>query len=534
MGKVLKIDYVTNIVGNEYLEWKGGDLILLQSQVGTGKTHFIITTLVPQLKEGEKLLYLCNRKKLNKDIKYDLLRYLNEPLPKNKLEEENLRRREVFGNIHVLNYQRLEACLNHQKFDLNSFKFCCLDEIHYINVDSGFNHKTFLSKQALIDAKLENSIKILISATMDKVVPHINSDTYNRLYSYNTGRDFSYLNPYYFNNINDIIQLIINDDTDNKWLVFVTSIDKGNYIKNKLLDNDIEAIFTHRDTRKDYIINEQFKEKVYICTKHIDNGVSIVDEKLKNLVIMSYDATTFLQEIGRCRVNIKDAREIDLYIPTFSKKNFQKKMDLNYDSKIELIKEFNRNTKTFQLKYRNDHSKIPNTLFVLDENNHWQRNEEGIKKLYEDKKFAEKMIQNFEEGYRGYKGKDYFAYVKEQLNWLQLDKTFDVKRLIKNVPAKYELDHLYQCLRVITGKKLFSDEQQVISDLILNQLVTVETGVDYRTKKLNHKTLESILRDQLNLPFAVSKPKRDRSRKLEDGSPNPNRDKTYITINELN
>ena len=115
--------------------------------MGTGKTYFVFNVLVPSLKSPEKLLYVCNRRKLNKQVKYDLLKLRGEKLPKNKKEEDALIKREIFGNIHILNYQRLESFLNYGEYDVTSFKYIVMDEAHYFCVDTAFNHKTFLSKK---------------------------------------------------------------------------------------------------------------------------------------------------------------------------------------------------------------------------------------------------------------------------------------------------------------------------------------------------------------------------------------------------
>lgn len=520
------MEYVSDVVKEEYKKWKGGDIALLYSQVGTGKTYFVFNVLVPSLKPPEKLLYVCNRRKLNKQVKYDLLKLRGEKLPKNKKEEDALIKREIFGNIHILNYQRLESFLNYGEYDVTSFKYIVMDEAHYFCVDTAFNHKTFLSKKALIDSKLSDTVKVLISATINDLLPYINKKTYNELYSYSTGSDFSYLNPQYFTKSKDIIQLIINDQTDDKWLIFVTSKQSGDYIRRTLEEAEIDAVFTHSKTSTNYIKNEKFDEKVYICTKHLDNGVNITDDKLKHVVVMAYDEVTFIQEVGRCRVDIKNAREVNLYLPTFSKKNFKKKIDYNYNRQIAFVDEFNVNVQAFHAKYKNDHLKVPNTLFVLDELNQWILNVEGINRLHKDKKFAEEMINYFENGYGEYEGKDFFAYIKVQLSWLGLQNTFDLEKLIKNVPSNLEVNQLYITIKALVGKKMFTEEQQVLSNIILNQLVTIETNVDYRTKKLNPKTLESILRDQLKLPFAVSNPKQESKGEM--------RGKRYIVLSEIN
>jgi len=527
------VEYVSEVVKEEYKKWKGGDIALLYSQVGTGKTHFVFNVIVPSLLLHEKLLYVCNRRKLNKQVKYDLLKLRGEKLPQNKEEEAKLNEREIFGNVHILNYQRLESFLNYGEYDLSSFKYIVMDEAHYFCIDTAFNHKTFLSKKVLIDGKLSNTIKVLISGTINDLIPHIKKETYNELYSYSTGSDFSYLNPRYFTKSKDIVQLIINDQTDDKWLIFVTSKQSGDYIRRSLEEAEIDAIFTHSKTSTNHIKNEQFEEKVYICTKHLDNGVNIIDNRLKHVVVMAYDEVTFIQEVGRCRIDIKNAKEVNLYIPTFNMKNFQKKIYYQYDKQLEFVNEFKSNVNKFQAKYKNDHLKVPNTLFVLDEMNQWRANIDGINRLYKDKEFAEQMVNYYQNGYGDYEGKDLFAYIKIQLSWLGLQNTFDTSKLIKNVPSHLEVDTLYITIKALVGKKMFDEEQRVLSNIILNQLVTIETNVDYRTKKLNPKTLESILRDQLKLPFAVSKTKRDKRRILENGEINPNRDKNYIVINEL-
>ena len=105
---------------------------------------------------------------------------------------------------------------------------------------------------------------------------------------------------------------------------------------------------------------------------------------------MAYDEVTFIQEVGRCRLDIKNAREVNLYLPTFSKKNFKKKIDYNYNCQIAIVNEFNANVQAFHAKYKNDHLKVPNTLFVLDELNQWQANNDGINRLYKDKNLQKK------------------------------------------------------------------------------------------------------------------------------------------------
>lgn len=69
-------------------------------------------------------------------------------------------------------------------------------------------------------------------------------------------------------------------------------------------------------TELDSIINNsKFNRKVLIATKTLDNGINIKDNKVKNIVIMAWDKITFIQMLGRRRVNIEDADTVNLYIP---------------------------------------------------------------------------------------------------------------------------------------------------------------------------------------------------------------------------
>lgn len=140
---------------------------------------------------------------------------------------------------------------------------------------------------------------------------------------YTTGIDYSYLYVSYFKKIDDIIQLVKNDKSDEKWIVFVASKSMGDKILKDLEEKKVTVTFVHANTSKEdkekinIATESKFNSKVLICTKCLDNGVNIKDDNVKNLVIMTYDKTTFIQEIGRRRLNINEAPEINLFIPMY-------------------------------------------------------------------------------------------------------------------------------------------------------------------------------------------------------------------------
>jgi hypothetical protein len=233
---------------------------------------------------------------------------------------------------------------------------------------------------------------------------------------------------------------------------------------------------------------------------------------------MAYDKTTFIQELGRKRIDITNAQSVKLYIPMLYKKTFTGKITDNYDPKIADVELF-KNIDEFKRKYNNNPKKLPEDIFYLDKNNDYKINDLGLGRVYRDKAFAITMI----EGFGNY---DKFTFVKEQLNWLGLEQTFDKFKLVENIADDNEVQMLENWLEEHLGEKLFKEQQQEISDLIINELTTISKDTDYRTKMLKPATLENLLRIQLELPYAVSEPKPETKGEM--------RNKRYVTITKIN
>lgn len=65
--------YVQDIIGQAYKEWKKGDNILINCGTGQGKTYFVKNILKDYCKQNNlKILYLCNRTNLKKQVKNDI------------------------------------------------------------------------------------------------------------------------------------------------------------------------------------------------------------------------------------------------------------------------------------------------------------------------------------------------------------------------------------------------------------------------------------------------------------------------------
>lgn len=120
-----------------------------------------------------------------------------------------------------------------------------------------------------------------------------------------------------------------------KWLIFVTSKEGGNRLKNEF-NQERPGIATFIDAgSKD--VDEAWRKlmadgslpsSILITTSVLDNGFSIKDDTVKNIAIMTDDKTECLQELGRCRLDEK--QEINLYIQKLTGQHFSsRKNDLD-------------------------------------------------------------------------------------------------------------------------------------------------------------------------------------------------------------
>jgi superfamily II DNA or RNA helicase len=342
--KKLKLQWVSDTIGNDYKTWNTNNIILLQAQTGTGKTWFIKNKLINNLSHFKRLLLVCNRINLKRQLKMDLLRMYHMAIPVLQDEKGNdtdivdlngLDKIYQIENITITSYQAIgEMAITHEydgeSMDHN-YDYIVMDEAHFLFIDASFNNKCRLAYKYLVEQHIPFTIKIFISATMEEIKEPI--EQHFRKYigkkpeiiEYSTGIDYSYINPIYFkNDIDIIINSIKNDKSNEKWLVFVSNKEQGRKIQKELGDEISTCIFSgsNNEELKDIIVNSKFNKKVLITTKVLDNGINIADEKLTNIVIMAWDRITFMQELGRKRINIEDPQQINLYIPTRYKKSF--------------------------------------------------------------------------------------------------------------------------------------------------------------------------------------------------------------------
>jgi DNA or RNA helicases of superfamily II len=452
----LKLKWVSDAIGSKYLTWKSGDIVVIKAQTGTGKSYFIKSILVGYAKsKGQRILLLCNRTDLKRQFKIDLMRYNNNTIPMTKdkdgkdiVDLELIDKTVEIGNVTIKSYQQYnEELLDLEYYNIPidiNYGYIIADECQWMTQDASFA-KTRKTTQRLLATYNPDMIRIFMSATLDELIEpfKLAVDNEEQFHYYSTDEDYSYLDVKYFNNDKDIITLINNDLSDDKWVVFVTNKDIGAEFKKKITDSELITSGCKNDTRAKIVATESFDCKCLIATKVLDNGINLNDERIKHMVIYAWDKTTFIQELGRKRLDISKPIEekFNLYIHTRFKKSFTTKINNLKKNRYSQIELFEKDPNKFNRKFNDELGKLDSQLFYKDkDNDKFIINLLGKKRLENDIEFFESMVEKFD-------SKDKFTFVKEQLSWLGLLKTFDKNNLIENVIDINESENVEEYLK---------------------------------------------------------------------------------------
>ena len=380
--------WVSDLIGDTYTEWTKHILglngnhfsyrIFIESETGTGKTSFILDTLLPFAKKNNRhILYLCNRISLREQIKNKLEKkdlypytvstkqdkphfkvsiiqdgvetYVSDDNKKSN-PKYNSSEYTVYGDsssnqiITVCNYQSVHSFLRNGGLNTEPY-YIIFDEAHFFIEDSLFNTKTHETFTELLKMA-QGTVQIFMSATihdfrnlynenLKKSIPtHTNQETYEAFLTLpfieyiNTYRN-TYRKFFCYKNNNELIHKIKKSKKDEKWLIMVRTKDDGKNLKRKIREETgktvrfISAASKNTVTWSNLIETNTFTSDVLIATKVIDNGISICDDNIKHIVLPFCNQTDFVQMLGRCRLSDKSTASIYIEEPSIQKINFE-------------------------------------------------------------------------------------------------------------------------------------------------------------------------------------------------------------------
>lgn len=313
---------------------------LMEMGTGTGKTHFVLHTLIPKvLREGKRLLYLCNRTALYSQVCQSIADMYSDAVNLTSPMSIGYYGIKAPPAIFVQTYQRLESLIS-KGFDwireLGYFDYIVVDECHYFVQDTSFNPYTVLSFEAIFSQRCQI---FCMSATMDEFNVLIRQrvsycrtnamyarDAFLHMEEHIIEDEFDGVDAVCFREVSEIISKINASKKGEKWLIFVESKALARKLADAI-DKDTSIVTANDKNSEEFELitrQEKFNAEVMIATAVIDNGVNIKDLELRNLVLMTSEKTEFLQMLGRKRR--VSGETVIVYIQALDKELLQKRI----------------------------------------------------------------------------------------------------------------------------------------------------------------------------------------------------------------
>lgn len=355
--------YLSQIFGEEHFEkWcNGRKKVFLNFPTGMGKTTLVLDYFVPFCKrKGKKVLILCNRRLLNAQYDFDL-------------SERYTCFSELEQDVVVMTYQQLGQMLRVKKSlkgFLAQFDVCVADECHFFYADSLFNaFDTYVLLQVLIYETFFKTVifmtatglevRRLLRKVYESAKKYHDKESGGRIdtrpylledfdYSQEQMMNYSHVKCCFMEDMESLSNRLAADEQkslifiDNKKLAtdFKELLLKTGKVKEKdifLLNAEILDKNEQHEIMQALIMSHKLEVKILITTSVLDNGVSIHDSKLGNIVLATESRVSFLQMLGRVRT--ENVEKCNLFIFPRNKEYYKKRVEQyceNYQKLAEL------------------------------------------------------------------------------------------------------------------------------------------------------------------------------------------------------
>jgi len=460
------MQYISDIIDKQEIEtnWKIGSKILLTSQTGKGKSHFIKTVLLEYCKENKlRILLLSNRKAL-----------------KNQNEEE-LRGEEDY--ITLMNYQALESNLIQSEDDLEyllrKFNVIVLDEVHYIFSDSEFSRSSDLLLETL-HKNYPDKLMVFITATPEILLEY--NPTFDKTYS--TKRDYSYINKIsFFGRDKTPEEIIQNLPVEEKVIYFSSDAQEAYELSQKFddasfvcADNNQMSRYSNQNTLDEIAEKSYFSNRILCCTKVLDSGINIIDKNVTTIIIDSLDILNLVQALGRKRITDKNEK-INLYIKNYHSGNVNYNLMI-INSKLATVEELETYGKE---EFQKAHKKI-SFHDVID--NDFTINKAKLIFYKYKKEYLEK-IKKTRDGYK-----------------TEVLRYFNIKdeSAVGNADNEFEKIGIRAYLEKLKNIKLYKDEQESFKVKFFSLLFSPK-NTNYRNRGL--RSITAILEED-SIPYRLT------------------------------
>lgn len=516
--------WVSKIIGDDYKKWEK-EFVVLDCGTGCGKSYFALHILGKYAKkEKKRILYLCNRRKLRKQV------------------YEDTRKLGLSDTVSVMSYQTLQSKIQ-DKNSIPYFDYIVADECHYFTTDAKFNEYTDVSYDFLM--KQKESVVLWVSATAKTFFRWLSDKgKVKKKYIYRVAKDYSYVKKLYFyqkDELTTIIDDILENEPQSKILVFCNSASRMEEMNKKYADSanyfcsstssstKLKEICGYNKATKKVsdCINTlpdgriTFEKRILFTTTVLDNGVNLKDKDIKHIFSEIFDVDSLIQSLGRKR-NIDEEDTCTFYIREFQPKAIQGLLNIN-EAQLQPVQLYKHSYKEFYEKYGNG-----------KERKRVNKNKIFYSFFAEDKRFSKIKVNECR--YRKYEqDNNILAQMKQVghipiLNYFLGDELASKSEYI--VVDVKKIDMFMEYLKNIEGKWLFQEDRERIKEEFEN------IGVKLRYIGIN--TFNGALEDNYKELYLCrfynknleGKYYVDLRRKLEDGTVNPNRDKKFWVLEQ--
>lgn len=325
-------EYLEERIGDEYYYWGSGK-IFIEAPTGSGKSTFVVKNLLDMYqKRGNRLLILCNRKLLRQQYWYDLAR---------KFERYS----EFRKTVEVRTYQELAVLLSRgisMEKILYPYVGICLDEAHYFYSDADFNgFGTHVLLQEIIRSGIEKQL-IFMSATLwcvkpliDQILEHfrvqyprdqeegVRQEIFMKTLVYRVQEEkmFEHIQCLSVPDIETLCGQL--GTSKGKSLIFIDDKNAAGKISQLLQTCGVKAgeivvlnaqnldATENTEVISSLCLAHRILPRVLITTSVLDNGVSVHDPEVENLVIVTDSKVSFLQMLGRLRS--ESSKSLNMY-----------------------------------------------------------------------------------------------------------------------------------------------------------------------------------------------------------------------------
>ena len=488
-----KDQYITDVLTPKMIdEWQLGNKILITANTGAGKTYFVMKSLYKMCKDKNyKALLLTNRIAL----KDQLISLYGE-----QSEDE----------IKIMNYQSFAKYIKFKPQKIkDKYTVLIADECHYFFSDSTFSTDTDIPLNYLIN-NTDSNLVVFISATSRILLHYFSCLEDHKLdFNYQFIKPYTFNQYYYWDDIEVIRKLLLSMPKEEKAIYFCSNMKQAYKMYMDMRDTSAFICATDNpkfgkycceNTLKSLKENQMFEEQILFSTTIIENGINIIDPKVKHIIVDLKDFDSIIQCIGRRRI-IDGYGLPNIYVKQFRQSSLQTYIN-NIEKRLKPLEYFkSHNNEEFNNKYgkKSTYGLLFTESVSKDENLcRYVINSAKEMKYNYDIDLLQQINKN--------DGK--FGHLKYLCDYMQIpfEKFQDLSLYYDQVTIKDKLNYYLD-------KQLFGENKSQFIDFLKKDVLKPLQG-GYKVCTIN-KYFEDI-----NLPYYIED-KKENSRK------SPNRNKHY-------